>query len=619
MSEIALPLVHAHEPDEPLILGDKTAQDVTRDVCAPMERKATPLWWAAFLTSAALMLVGLAAVTYQVRTGIGTWGLNKTVGWAFDITNFVFWVGIGHAGTLISAILFLLRQRWRTSVNRSAEAMTLFAVMCAAIFPLIHMGRPWLAFWVFPYPNTRGSLWVNFRSPLLWDVFAISVYFIVSAVFWFIGLIPDLAAIRDRSTGLRKKIFGVLSFGWSGSLRTWTRYEKMYLLLAGLATPLVLSVHSIVSFDFATSLLPGWHATVFPPYFVAGAIFSGMSMVLTLMIVARAVLRLEHYLTLNHIEAMTKLVLVTSGMVAIAYGTEFFVAMYSGNPYERYVFVNRALGPYAWAYWTMVTCNVVVPLLYWSKRVRRNLVAVFVISILVNVGMWFERFVIIVTSLHRDFLPSSWAMYKPTLIEILTFAGSFGLFFTLFLLFCRFLPMIAMAEVKGVLHRPEDEAVKRAVRELHRAGFDVADVRTPYPVHGLEKVANVPASRLGWACAIGGFLGATLILLFQSWTSASDWALDVGGKPFNSVPAFIPVTFEVGVLLAAFATVGAFFFRSRLWPGRKGTPLGDRFEIVVHAHNAAFDRKVAEQIALRYDIGLDVSDTTQTSSTSGGR
>ncbi len=595
----------AHQ-DAPLILGNKTAADVTRDVCAPIERGATPLWWAAFLASSSVMLVGLAAIGYQIATGVGTWGLNKTVGWAFDITNFVFWVGIGHAGTLISAVLFLLRQRWRTSVNRSAEAMTLFAVICAAIFPLIHMGRPWLAFWVFPYPNTRGSLWVNFRSPLLWDVFAISVYFTVSAIFWFIGLMPDLATIRDRSTGLRRQIFGILSFGWSGSLRTWTRYEKMYLLLAGLATPLVLSVHSIVSFDFATSVVPGWHATIFPPYFVAGAIFSGMSMVLTLMLIARSVMGLGDYLTHNHIDAMTKLVLATSGMVAIAYGTEFFNAMFSGNPYERYVFINRALGPFAWGYWIMVTCNVAVPQLYWFRRVRRNLVAVFIISILVNVGMWFERFIIIVTSLHRDYLPSSWANYSPTMIEILTLAGTFGLFFSAFLLFCRFLPMIAMAEVKGVLHRPEDEQVKRAVRELKSAGYDVSDVRTPYPIHGLDKVADIPPSRLGWACAIGAFSGAALSLLFQSWTSVSAWALDVGGKPFNSIPAFIPVTFEVGVLLGAFATVLAFFFRSRLWPGRRGETIGDRFTIIVRAHNGAFERDDAEQIAGRHHIAINV-------------
>jgi Ni/Fe-hydrogenase subunit HybB-like protein len=435
----------------PLIAGGKSPAQVTEDVCRPLEGRATPLWWAGFLFALSLLGLGVAAVSYQIATGIGTWGLNRTVGWAFDITNFVFWVGIGHAGTLISAVLFLVRQRWRTSVNRAAEAMTLFAVMCAGIFPIIHMGRPWLAFWMLPYPNTRGSLWVNFRSPLLWDVFAISTYFIISAVFWYLGLLPDLATVRDRAHGRRRRLFGRLSFGWDGSLRTWNRYEKVYLLLAGLATPLVLSVHSIVSFDFSTSLIPGWHATIFPPYFVAGAIFSGIAMVLTLMLVARKTMRLEDYITHRHVDAMCKLLVTTSGMVGLAYLSELFTAFYSGNPYEAFVFANRALGPFAWAYWTMVTCNVAVPQLFWWGRMRRTLPVVFVVSLLVNVGMWFERFVIIVTSLHRDFLPSSWASYTPTPIEIATLIGSFGLFFTCFLLFVRFLPVIAIGEVKGVL------------------------------------------------------------------------------------------------------------------------------------------------------------------------
>ncbi|MBI4376947.1 MAG: polysulfide reductase NrfD [Elusimicrobia bacterium] len=433
------------------IEGGKTPADVTRDIASPLERGPSPSWWVALAASAALFGIGAWALAYTAWKGIGVWGLNRTVGWAFDITNFVFWIGIGHAGTLISAILFLFRQKWRTSVNRSAEAMTLFAVACAGIFPIIHMGRPWLAFWVFPYPNVRGPLWVNFNSPLLWDVFAISTYFTISAVFWYVGLIPDLATLRDRACGARRRILAALSLGWDGSMRTWVHYESAYLLLAGLATPLVISVHTIVSFDFATSVIPGWHTTIFPPYFVAGAIFSGMSMVLTLMIVARKVAGLEEYITERHIDAMSKLVLATSWMVGTAYATEFFVAWYSGNPYERFVFVNRALGPMAWAYWTMVCCNVLIPQLLWRGGIRRSAMAVFVIGIFVNVGMWFERFVIIVTSLHRDFLPSSWSSYAPTIVELSIFAGSFGLFFTLFLLFCRFLPMIAMAEVKGIL------------------------------------------------------------------------------------------------------------------------------------------------------------------------
>jgi molybdopterin-containing oxidoreductase family membrane subunit len=449
-----------------LITGDKTLGDVSQDICAPMERRPTVLWWAAFLTAYTALLIGVAAVTYQIAVGIGTWGLNRTVGWAFDITNFVFWVGIGHAGTLISAVLFLFRQKWRTSVNRSAEAMTLFAVVCAAIFPLIHMGRPWLAFWTLPYPNTRGVLWVNFKSPLLWDVFAISTYLLISALFWYVGLLPDLATIRDRSqTGWRQRIARIFSLGWDGSARTWHRYETVYLLLAGLATPLVFSVHSIVSMDFATSIIPGWHTTVFPPYFVAGAIFSGLAMVLTLMIIARKVMQLEDYITLHHIEMMCKLMLSMGCIVGLAYATEFFMAAYSGNPYEQFVFFNRALGPFSWAYWTMVTCNVGVPQLLWFRPMRRNIALVFVISILVNVGMWFERFVIIVTSLHRDFLPSSWASYTPTWIEIATLLGSFGLFFTCFLLFCRLVPVIAMAEVKGVLNVKRCERQETAPRE----------------------------------------------------------------------------------------------------------------------------------------------------------
>ena len=451
---------------KPWILGNKRPADVTDDICQILERKPSGLWWLGFLISASMLLAGLVAVLYQVTTGIGTWGLNRTVGWAFDITNFVFWIGIGHAGTLISAILFLFRQKWRTSVNRAAEAMTLFAVMCAATFPLIHMGRPWLFYWVLPYPNYRGPLWVNFRSPLAWDFFAISTYFTISLVFWYLGFIPDLATIRDRAgPGLRKRIMSILSFGWNGSYRTWSRYEVVYLLLAGLATPLVLSVHTIVSMDFATSVIPGWHTTIFPPYFVAGAIFSGFGMVLTLMLIARAVMGLQDYFTVRHVEAMCKIVIVTGTMVGLAYLTEFFIAAYSGNPYEQFVFLNRAMGPYAWAYWIMVSCNVISPQLLWFKRIRTNLLLVFLLSLVVNVGMWFERFVIIVTSLHRDYLPSSWADYAPTLIEILTLIGSFGLFLTLFLLFCRFLPVIAIAEVKGVLSYGRQAAASHPAAE----------------------------------------------------------------------------------------------------------------------------------------------------------
>lgn len=455
---------HLSSLREPLISEERTLSQITSEVCAPMTRKPSASWWAAFLVAFSMLILGVGMVTYLVTTGVGVWGLNRTVGWAFDITNFVFWVGIGHAGTLISAILFLFRQHWRTSINRAAEAMTLFAVMCAAIFPIIHMGRPWLAFWFLPYPNSRGSLWVNFRSPLLWDVFAISTYFIVSAVFWYIGLIPDLATIRDsKSTGLRRRIFSVLSLGWRGSARAWSRYETLYLLLAGLATPLVVSVHTIVSMDFATSVIPGWHATLFPPYFVAGAVFSGFGMVLTLMLITRKVLNFEHIITTRHLEAMSKIIIVTGSVVSLSYATEFFIAWYSGNPYERFVFLNRATGPFKWAFWTMFTCNVVSPHLLWFKKIRTTPGILFALSIVINIGMWFERFVIVVTSLHRDFLPSSWSMYKPTLIEIATLLGSFGLFFTLFLVFARLLPVISIGEVKGVLRYgrpPAPEAAK---------------------------------------------------------------------------------------------------------------------------------------------------------------
>lgn len=439
--------------DIPLVVGNKTAGDVTRDICHSLEGKPTPLWWGGFLVAVSLLLLGVTAVSYEIATGIGTWGVNRTVGWAVGITSFVFWVGIGHAGTLISAILFLLRQRWRTAVNRSAEAMTIFAVMCAGIFPVIHLGRPWMAYWLFPYPNTRGPLWVNFRSPLVWDAFAIGTYFTISLVFWYLGLIPDLATVRDKlQKGFRQRLASLLSLGWTGSFRTWHRYESVYLMLAGLATPLVLSVHTIVSWDFATGIIPGWHATIFPPYFVAGAIFSGVAMVLTLILVARKTMRLENYITARHIDVMCKLLLLTSGIVGIAYATEFFTALYTTNPYEEFAFLNRAFGPFGWAYSIMVGCNVLAPQLLWFRRVRSNLWIVFLLSIVINVGMWFERFVIIVTSLHRDFLPSSWTSYRPTPIEIAMLLGSFGLFFTLFLLFCRLLPVVAMAEVKGVLH-----------------------------------------------------------------------------------------------------------------------------------------------------------------------
>jgi len=414
----------------------------------------------AMTISLGLLSVGAYTVFLLLWEGIGMWGLNKTVGWAWDITNFVWWVGIGHAGTLISAILLLFRQRWRMSINRAAEAMTIFAVICALQFPILHTGRPWLAiYWMFPLPNTFGSLWVNFNSPLLWDVFAISTYFLVSLIFWYIGLIPDFATIRDRAKNkISKSIYGALSFGWDGAAKTWSRYETVALVLAGLATPLVLSVHTIVSMDFATSVIPGWHTTIFPPYFVAGAIFSGFAMVLTLMIVTRKVYKLEDYITIQHLEMMNIVIIITGSIVGVAYLTELFIAWYSGVEAEQYAFLNRATGPYWWAYAAMMTCNVVSPQLFWFKKIRTNIAATFVLSIVVNIGMWFERFVIIVTSLHRDFLPSSWAMFYPTFVDVGVYVFTFGLFFTCFFLFAKFFPVINMAEVKSIIKTTGEKA-----------------------------------------------------------------------------------------------------------------------------------------------------------------
>ena len=436
----------------PLITGGKTVHDVTEDICRQVEGKPTKSWLLGMGMALTAFGIGFIAVAATVWEGIGMWGLNKTVGWAWDITNFVWWVGIGHAGTLISAVLLLFRQKWRMAINRAAEAMTIFAVICAAMFPVLHMGRPWLgAYWALPLPNTFGSLWVNFNSPLLWDVFAISTYFSVSLVFWYIGLVPDFATIRDRATGVRKKIYGALSLGWNGAAKAWSRYESVSLILAGLATPLVLSVHTIVSFDFATSVIPGWHTTIFPPYFVAGAIFSGFAMVLTLMLVTRRLFKLEDYITIEHIGLMNIVITITGSIVGIAYITEFFVAWYSGVPAEQYAFFNRMQGPYWWAYWSMMTCNVISPQLFWSKRIRTSITATFIISIIVNIGMWFERFVIIVTSLHRDYLPSSWAMFYPTIYDMGVYLFTLGLFFTAFLLFAKFFPVVNMAEIKSIV------------------------------------------------------------------------------------------------------------------------------------------------------------------------
>lgn len=441
---------------QPLVEGNKTIADVSNDICRPIENKPTKLWWLGFTISFFFLMIMVLSLGWTTWEGIGTWGVNKTVMWGWDITNFVFWVGIGHAGTLISAILLLFRQKWRMSINRSAEAMTIFAVLCAAQFPLFHMGRVWLGYWPLPLPNAFGSLWVNFNSPLLWDVFAISTYLSVSLLFWYLGLIPDIATVRDRAKSKATKFwYGFFSMGWNGSARTWHRYEIVALILAGVSTPLVLSVHTIVSMDFATSIVPGWHTTIFPPYFVAGAIFSGFGMVLTLLIIVRKVLNLEEYITIGHLEAMAKVVMLTGSLVGVAYLTEFFIAAYSGVVYEQYAFLNRAFGKYWWAYWTMMSCNLLAPQVFWFKWSRTTPWFLFVMSIIVNIGMWFERFVIIVTSLHRDYLTSSWVMYSATITEVGIFLGTMGLFFTCFFLFSKFLPVVNMAEVKSIIKSRE--------------------------------------------------------------------------------------------------------------------------------------------------------------------
>jgi molybdopterin-containing oxidoreductase family membrane subunit len=434
-----------------LVLDGHDFESVTELVTNINLRETPRAWYIAFAISLSLLSLLLVTIAYLLLTGVGVWGNNNTVSWGFPIINFVFWVGIGHAGTLISAILFLLRQNWRTGINRFAEAMTIFAVCCAAIFPGIHVGRIWLVLWLAPYP-TDLAMWPNARSPLFWDVFAVGTYATVSLLFWYMGMVPDLATLRDRSQSrIGQILYGFFALGWNGSSRHWLRFEKAYLLLAALATPLVLSVHSVVSFDFATSQLPGWHTTIFPPYFVAGAVFGGFAMVLVLAIPCREWFGLKSLITHRHIENMAKVMLATGLIVAYAYAVEFFAADYSKQHYEQFVFLNRPFGPYWWAFWTMVTCNVIVPQLLWLSAVRQRIWLVFAVAVLVNVGMWFERFVIVVTSLSRDFLPSSWAMFAPTWVDLTMFLGSFGLFFSLFLLFCRFLPMVAMAEIKTVM------------------------------------------------------------------------------------------------------------------------------------------------------------------------
>ena len=580
------------------ILNDKSYHTISEDIARPIEGRASRAWWIAFGITLLATLWGVWAIWVTLRDGIGAWGLNKSVGWAWDITNFVWWIGIGHAGTLISAVLLLFRQQWRVAINRSAEAMTIFAVLQASIFPILHLGRPWLLHFNLPIPNQYGSLWDNFNSPLLWDVFAIATYFSVSLVFWWVGLLPDFAMLRDRALKpFQKKIYSLLSFGWSGRAKDWQRMEETMLLLAGIATPLVISVHTIVSFDFATSVVSGWHTTIFPPYFVAGAIFSGFAMVSLLLIILRKVCKLEAYITLKHIELMNTVMLVAGSIVAVAYLTEFFMAMRSHSEFEKYIFINRATGAYAWAFWTMIICNIVLPQLLWFKKLRRSITFSVCVALVVCVGMWFERFVIIVTSLHRGYLPSSWTMFSPTWVDIGIFVGTLGFFFLLFLLYARSFPMIAQAEVKGgrsqvsgdrkqgtdvreqeslnsyLLTLTSPEELLDKIKELKSEGKEIQEVYTPFYVHGLAEALGLKRTRLGKATFLYGLIG----LFFGCWltyfTMIKDWPMDIGGKPnatfWQNLPAFVPVIFELVLYFAAHLLVISFFTRSRLYPFKK--------------------------------------------------
>jgi molybdopterin-containing oxidoreductase family membrane subunit len=446
--------------DVPLRPGYTFGSITDKIASIPLARRTPRGWWVGFLIAFLFVMVFLYAVTWLLIRGVGIWGINIPVAWGFAIINFVWWIGIGHAGTLISAVLLLLHQQWRTSINRFAEAMTLFAVACAGMFPLLHLGRPWFFYWLIPYPNTMG-MWPQFRSPLVWDVFAVSTYATVSLLFWYVGLLPDLATLRDRSPSRLGRIaYGILAMGWRGSARHWQRYEITYLILAGLATPLVLSVHTVVSFDFAVANLAGWHSTIFPPYFVAGAIYSGFAMVIVLSVPLRVFYGLEDFITLRHLENMAKVMLATGLMVAYGYFIEAFMAWYSGNPYEMFAQYNRMTGPYWPAYWALITCNVVVPQVLWRKRWRQSPAILFVVALVVLVGMWLERYVIVITTLHRDFLPSSWGMYSPTIWDWATFLGTIGLFVALMFLFIRVLPMISISEMQTLLpqSRPHAEA-----------------------------------------------------------------------------------------------------------------------------------------------------------------
>ncbi len=611
-------------------------------------RRTPKLWWVGLAIGLICVLILFYALGQLFLRGIGIWGNNQPAGWGYDITNLVWWIGIGHAGTLISAILFLFHQEWRTSINRFAEAMTIFAVSCAALFPLVHLGRPWLAYWIFPYPNTF-DLWPNFRSPLVWDAFAIGTYALVSLMFWFIGLIPDLATMRDRTENRwLRYLYGMLALGWRGAASHWQRYDAAYLLLAALATPLVVSVHSVVSLDFAVSVIPGWHSTVFPPYFVAGAIFSGFAMVLTLLIPLRKVYGLEDFITERHLDNMAKIMLATGLFVAYGYLTEAFTAWYSGHEVERFWLFNRSFGPYWWAFAALMLCNILIPQALWFRWVRVQPVALFVVAIVVNIGMWLERYVIIVVSLHRDFLPSSWGMYAGTWWDRATFLGTIGLFLTLIVLFIRVLPMLSIFELRHLLaeqhadpattdsdtdHAPAVEQPAQAVQtpaaplyglmaefttpeqlltaaqRSYAAGYRKLSAYSPFPIAELPAALGLRTTRLPWLALSGGILGAIVGWGLQYYAAVIDYPLNIGGRPLNSWPSFVIVAFELTILGAAGATVLGMLLRNGFpqpYHAAFNAPRfklasQDRFFLCIEAEDSQFDlvrsRQFLEELA----------------------
>jgi Ni/Fe-hydrogenase subunit HybB-like protein len=592
------------KPSAPLIGPGYTYRSITDKISTLVLTKTTPKSWFVGATMGfVLFVVLLYAAGYLFSVGVGIWGINIPVGWGFAIISFVWWIGIGHAGTLISAILLLFRQEWRTSINRFAEAMTIFAVACAGLFPLMHLGRPWFAYWLFPYPNTF-DLWPQFRSPLVWDAVAITTYGTVSFIFWFVGLIPDLASLRDQAVNKYARYFyGILAMGWRGSAGHWQRYETAYLLLAGLATALVVSVHSIVSLDFATSLIPGWHSTIFPPYFVAGAIFSGFAMVLTLLIPLRKIYKLEDFITMRHLDNMAKIMLATGLFVAYGYMTEAFTAWYSGSQFERFWLLNRSLGAYGLVFWVLMLCNVVAPQALWSGRVRSNPMLLFFISIIIGIGMWIERFVIIVVSLHRDFLPSSWGLYSGTIWDWLILFGTIGLFLTLIFLFIRVLPMVSISEMKHLLSKSTPQAVEKSrekhvtgafetpkttvsradvplygliaefenpedlldkARRTYQAGYRKISAYSPFPIEGLSDAIGLRRTRLPLLVFLGGIAGALGAFFLQYYTAVIDYPWNIGGRPFNSWPSFIIITFELTILVSAGVAVVGMLLLNRL-------------------------------------------------------